>query len=63
MRLVYLYLTAYFLLLLAALVVLWQAGVLAGFGIGPVVLGFLAAVGLGILLALTTSRKSIHPGQ
>jgi hypothetical protein len=60
MRFVHFYLAAYCLLLLGALIVLWQAGVLGRLPPGRVILGLLVAIGLAILLALT-SRPPVHP--
>ncbi len=51
-----LYLIAYFLIVGAAIVVLWQADVLGRLPLGPVALAVLAVVGLGLLLALVSRR-------
>ena len=59
MRFVHIYLVGYFLLLIGALWALWQSGVLAeipGVWIG---IGALIAVGLGIMLAVASSRPAI----
>jgi hypothetical protein len=59
MRFLKIYLVGYFLLLIGALWALWQSGVLAeipGVWIG---IGALIAVGLGIMLAVASSRPAI----
>ncbi len=53
-----LYLIAYFLIVGAAFAVLWQAGVLGRLPLGLVTLALLAAVGLGLLLALVSRRPA-----
>jgi len=49
-----LYLIAYFIIVGAASVVLWQSGVLGRLPLGLVALALLAALGLGLLLALVS---------
>jgi hypothetical protein len=58
MRFVHLYLIGYFVLVIGAGLALWQAGVLSR--ISPVWLGISAiiVIGLGILLAATTTRTT-----
>jgi hypothetical protein len=58
MRLVHLYLLGYFLLVIGAGLALWQAGILAR--ISPIWMGIAAllVVGLGILLAATSTRTT-----
>jgi len=58
MRFLTLYLVGYFLLLLGAAWALWQSGILSE--IPPVWLGIAAliAIGLGIMLAVVSSRPS-----
>ena len=58
MRFLTLYLVGYFLLLVGAAWALWQSGILSE--IPPVWLGIAAliAIGLGIMLAVVSSRPS-----
>jgi hypothetical protein len=58
MRFVHLYLIGYFLLVIGAGLALWQAGILSR--IAPVWLGIsaLIVIGLGILLAATSTRTT-----
>jgi hypothetical protein len=58
MRFIHLYLIGYFILIAGAGLALWQAGVLSR--IPPVWLGITAliAIGLGILLAVTSTRST-----
>lgn len=61
MRLVSIYLTCYFLLVLGALVALWTGGVLQHLPVLWVIIGLAIAVGLGMLLALTMRRATTIP--
>ena len=56
MRFIHLYLVGYFVLVIGAGLALWQAGVLQR--ISPVWLGIsaLIVIGLGIILAVTSTR-------
>jgi hypothetical protein len=58
MRFVHLYLLGYFLLVIGAGLALWQAGILSR--IAPIWLGIsaLIVVGLGVLLAATSTRTT-----
>lgn len=58
MRFIHLYLIGYFLLVIGAGLALWQAGILSR--IAPVWLGIAAiiVIGLGILLAATSTRTT-----
>jgi hypothetical protein len=59
MRFIHLYLIGYFVLILGAVLALWQSGALArvsGVWLG---IGTLIAVGLGIMLAVTAGRPTI----
>ena len=58
MRFIHLYLLGYFLLVIGAGLALWQAGILAR--ISPIWLMIVAiiVVGLGILLAATSTRTT-----
>ena len=59
MRFIHLYLIGYFVLVIGAVLALWQAGVLAR--ISPAWLGIsaLIVVGLGIMLAVTAGKPTI----
>jgi hypothetical protein len=54
------YIIGYFVLLAGALLALWQGGVLAQIPLVWLALGLIVAVGLGILLAVTSTRPPIH---
>ena len=56
MRLLYVYLIAYFALVVGAVLALWQAGVLGQLPAEMVAIGLLVAIGLGVVLALTSTR-------
>jgi hypothetical protein len=56
MRFLHLYLIAYFLLVVGAVLALWQADVLGQLPTEMVALGLLVAIGLGVVLALTSTR-------
>jgi hypothetical protein len=59
MKFLQIYLAGYFVLVLGALLALWQAGVLAQ--ISPVwtAIGLIIAIGLGVILAVTSTRPPI----
>jgi hypothetical protein len=59
MRFLKIYLVGYFLLLFGALWALWQSGVLAEIPAVWIGIGALIAVGLGIMLAVASSRPAI----
>jgi hypothetical protein len=59
MRFIYVYLIAYFVLILGAGVALFQAGVFSRLGTLWVILGSVTAVGLGVLLALTAEKPPV----
>ena len=59
MRFIHLYLIGYFVLVLGAVLALWQAGALARIGAVWVAIGLVIAVGLGIMLAVTAGRPTI----
>ncbi len=52
MRFLSIYLGIYFALVVAALIALWQGGVLAYLSPLSILLGFLTAIGIGVLLAI-----------
>jgi hypothetical protein len=59
MKFLQIYLAGYFVLVLGALLALWQAGVLGR--ISPVwtAIGLIIALGLGVILAVTSTRPPI----
>ena len=59
MRFIHLYLIGYFVLVLGAVLALWQAGVLARVGAVWIAIGLLVAIGLGIMLAVTAGKPTI----
>ncbi len=62
MRFVHLYLIGYFVLIAGALLALWHAGVLARIGGLWVAIGTIIALGLGIMLAVTSAKPTITDG-
>ena len=59
MRFIHLYLIGYFLLIVGAILALWQAGVLWRISGTWLAIGFLIAFGLGIMLAVTSAKPTI----
>ena len=59
MRFVHLFLIGYFVLVIGAVMALWQAGVLAHVSGMWVAIGTLIAVGLGIMLAVASGKPEI----
>ena len=59
MRLLRIYLVGYFVLVLGALLALWQSGVLAQISLVWIAIGLLLAIGLGVILAVTSTRPPI----
>ena len=59
MRFIHLYLVGYFVLVLGAVLALWQAGVLGQMGGMWIAIGLLVAVGLGIMLAVTSGKPTV----
>jgi hypothetical protein len=59
MRFVHLYLTGYFVLVIGAALVLWQSGALARIGDPWLVIGMIIALGLGIVLAVTSAKPTM----
>ena len=57
MRFLTLYLVGYFLLLVGAVLALWQAGVLKGIPPVWLAIGAIIAVGFGIMLAVVSSPR------
>ena len=58
MRFVHLYLLGYFLLVIGAGLALWQAGILARISTTWLMIAAIIVVGLGILLAATSTRTT-----
>ena len=58
MRFVHLYLLGYFLLVIGAGLALWQAGILARISPTWLMIAAIIVVGLGILLAATSTRTT-----
>lgn len=59
MRFIHLYLIGYYLLVVGAGLALWQAGALARVPGTSVALAVVVVVGLGVVLALTSSRPTV----
>jgi len=59
MRFINLYLIGYFILLIGALAALWYGGVLRHVAPLWVVIGLVIAVGLGIMLSVTSGKPEI----
>ena len=59
MRFVNIYLIGYFILVLGAVLALWQAGILARISATWVAIGALIAIGLGIMLAVSAGKPEI----
>jgi hypothetical protein len=58
MRFVHLYLLGYFILVTGAALALWQAGILARISPTWLMIAGIIVVGLGILLAATSTRTT-----
>ena len=59
MRFINMYLIGYFVLLIGAVAALWQGGVLRQVSPVWVVIGLVIAVGLGIMLSVTSGKPEI----
>jgi hypothetical protein len=59
MRFIHLYLIGYFVLVIGAVLALWQAGVLARVSGAWLGIGALIVVGLGIMLAVTAGKPTV----
>jgi hypothetical protein len=59
MRFIHLYLIGYFVLVLGAVAALWQAGILSRVSGAWVAIAMIIAVGLGIMLAVTSAKPTI----
>jgi len=58
-RFIHLYLIGYFVLVVGAVLALWQAGVLARVSATWLAIGMLIVFGLGIMLAVTAGKPTI----
>jgi hypothetical protein len=61
-RFIHVYLFGYFLLIAGALLVLWRAGVLARVGAFWIAVSLIIALGLGVLLAVTSTKPTTTEG-
>jgi hypothetical protein len=59
MRFIHLYLVGYFVLVVGAVLALWQSGVLARISGTWLAIGMIIALGLGIMLAVTAGKPAI----
>ena len=59
MRFIHLYLVGYFVLVVGAVLALWQAGVLARVSGTWLAIGMLIVLGLGIMLAVTAGKPTV----
>ena len=59
MRFIHLYLIGYFVLVVGAVLALWQSGVLARISGVWLAIGMVIAVGLGIMLAVTAGKPTV----
>ena len=59
MRFIHLYLIGYFVLVLGAAMALWKAGALAHVGAMWITIGLIIAIGLGIMLAVSSGKPTI----
>jgi hypothetical protein len=59
MRFIHLYLIGYFVLVLGAVLALWHAGILAHISGAWLAIGTVIALGLGIMLAVTSAKPTI----
>jgi hypothetical protein len=59
MRFLRIYLIGYFVLVLGAVLALWQSGILAQISFVWIAIGLLLVIGLGVILAVTSTRPPI----
>ena len=59
MRFIHLYLVGYFILVVGAVLALWQAGVFARISAIWLAIGALIVFGLGIMLAVTAGKPTV----
>ena len=55
-----LYIVGYFVLIVGALLALWQADILGRIPIAWIAIGLIIAIGLGIILAVTSTRPPVR---
>ena len=55
------YIVGYFVLIVGALVALWNADVLSRIPLAWIAIGLIIAVGLGVMLAVTSTARSARP--
>ena len=55
-----LYLVGYFVLIVGAVLALWQADVLGRIPLAWIAIGLIIAIGLGIMLAVTSTRPPVR---
>jgi hypothetical protein len=59
MRFIHLYLVGYFVLIVGAVLALWQSGALAKVSAVWIAIGLIIAIGLGIMLAVSSGKPEI----
>jgi len=59
MRFIHLYLVGYFVLVVGAVLALWQSGALAKVSAIWIAIGLIIAIGLGIMLAVSSGKPEI----
>ena len=59
MKFIHLYLIGYFVLVVGAIMALWHAGALAHIGAMWIAIGIIIALGLGIMLAVSSAKPTI----
>jgi hypothetical protein len=60
MSFIRIYIAGYFVLLAGALLALWQGGILQRLPLTWIAIGLIVAVGLGIMLAVTSTRPPVR---
>jgi len=59
MRFIHLYLVGYFVLVVGAVLALWQSGALARVSAVWIAIGLIIAIGLGIMLSVSSGKPEI----
>jgi hypothetical protein len=59
MRFIHLFLVGYFILIVGAVMALWQAGILARISPLWIAIGVIISVGLGIMLAVSSGKPAV----
>ena len=54
------YIVGYFILIVGALLALWKADILARIPLAWIAIGLIIAIGLGIMLAVTSTRPPVR---